>query len=200
MGTDIYLYVEEQREDGWHFLGTLAPNPYPITEAEAIEPAWRPVSDDDGRNDVLFRFCGFDRLTRHEATDDLLPMIASLRGIPQDLSPEIHAWRQYFEPDVRGSWLLLSEVLAFPWQQARRKEAMVSPAVAPLFADPTAPFPLDRWPADEPISYSAYRRGGVTVQWTETYAESAGSFLTELAIPLRQRHPRRVIRCVFWFE
>ncbi len=198
MGIDIALFAEEQRVDGWHFLGTMAPNPYPMTEAEEIEPAWRPVNLYDSRNRALFHLLGFEGLGVHEAQP--LPMIAPLRRLPHNLSPDIQAWRQYFDVDALGSWLLLSEVLAFPWQQARRKEAMVSRRAAPLFADPTAAFPFDRWPADEQLSYSQYKRGGVTVQWTETYAESAGSFLTDLAIPLRQRHPLSVIRFVFWFD
>jgi len=30
MGTDIYLFAEEQRVDQWHFLGTMEPNEYPM--------------------------------------------------------------------------------------------------------------------------------------------------------------------------
>ena len=126
-------------------------------------------------------------------------MIAPLRGLPANLSPEIQAWRRYFDEDnPPGGWLLLKEILAFPWDRARRKEAMVSQRVAPLFA-PDKPFPYGQWPADERLSYSAYHRDGATVQWTETYRESAGSFLTDIAVPLSQRHPLSVIRFVFWF-
>jgi hypothetical protein len=196
MGTDIYLYAEEQRVDGWHFLGSMEPNRERMTETEEIKPAWRPVSQYDRRNRALYHFLGFDSHGVHEAHP--LPMIAPLRRLPHTLSPEIHAWRQYFESGTPGSWLLLREVLAFPWDTARRKEAMVSPRVAPLFA-PDAPFPYAQWPADERLGYSAYHRGGVTVQWTETYAQSAEAFLTDLALPLSQRYPLSVIRFVFWF-
>jgi hypothetical protein len=197
MGTDIELFAEEQRVDGWHFVGEMGPNTWPMTEAEEIEPARRPLSQYDSRNRALFHLLGFDGHGAHEA--QRLPMIAPLRGLPPNLSPEIQAWRRYSDGDrPPGGWLLLKEVLAFPWDRARRKEAMVSPRVAPLFA-PNAPFPYAQWPADERMGYSTYQRGGVTVQWTETYRESAGSFLSDLAIPLSQRHPLSVIRFVFWF-
>jgi len=198
MGTDIALFAEEQREDGWHFPGAMEPNDEPLGEKDAIEPAWRPVPHYDGRNYVLFRLLGSRRTPSHEVDVDAVPVLALLRGLPNDLSAEIQAWAPYCDT-TQGSWLLLSEVLAFPWDQARRKVAMVTRRVAHLFRDPTAPFPVERWPANEPISYSAWQRGGVTVQWTETYGESAGSFLTDLAIPLSQQYRPQTIRVVFWF-
>jgi hypothetical protein len=199
MGTDIQLFAEVQQKDGWHFLGEVEPNTEPLGETDAIDPLWRPVPHYDVRNMALLRLLGRDRSTSHEATDDPLPLIAPLRGLPADLSPEIHAWVQYWDMDRGSSWLLLPEVLAFPWHGARRKEAMVSRRVARLFRNPTAPFPYAKWPADEPISYSAYKKRGVTVQWTETYAETAGAFLSDLAIPLSQQYPPSTIRFVFWF-
>jgi len=77
---------------------------------------------------------------------------------------------------------------------------MVSPQVAHLFADSRQPFPFTRWSADEQISYSAWQRGGVTVQWTETYAETATAFLRDCVIPLSQQYPLSTIRFVFWFD
>jgi hypothetical protein len=68
MGTDIELFAEEQRIDGWHFLGEMEPNTWPMVEAEEIQPARRPVCLYDSRNGALFHLLGFDGQGVHEAS------------------------------------------------------------------------------------------------------------------------------------
>lgn len=51
-----------------------------------------------------------------------------------------------------------------------RRRAMVDPRGRPVHRLP-AGFPLADWPAGVPVAYAEWSRGGVEVEWLESYAE-----------------------------
>ncbi len=199
MGTDIYMYVEHRVESRWQLCGPLTTDsqlsfPEPLPEGYLV-----PQCVYDTRNYSLFAILGGVRNPHHSAVP--YTPIAAPRGLPSDMSGELTSWTAMFPSMEDASWLLLREIEEFPWHERQiTKEAIVAPSVAPLFAGGKGRFPLKQWPEGEPVSYSLYKRDGVTVTWVESYAESAGDeFLVETMTRLRQCGAPDDVRIVFWF-
>ncbi|HVK02034.1 MAG TPA: hypothetical protein VM490_01030 [Armatimonadaceae bacterium] len=171
---------------------------------------------DLGRNYPLFAILANVLNRHHTAGGANFEYISLPRGLPENLSPELRQFVDLWEDSFRSpSWLLLEELLNFPWQEkVIVREGMVDPHVAHLFGyrrtyfpwprwqpprTPRVGFPWAEWPEDIQISYSAIRVEGVTVRWLETYNEAAGDFL-EVLEPLRASGDPGNIRLVFWFD
>jgi hypothetical protein len=201
MGTDISMYAERRERDGWHLCEPLLPNRFHDPSDPESEPALMPQAVYDTRNSSLFAIlAGVRNLIFSETR---YQTIAPPRGLPSDLSPELAPWAAYFDSGAFGhSWYLLAELQAFPWSKLTiKKRAMVSPAVAPLFAGGEGPFPYDRWPADEEVRFAEWSRDGVHVTWVETYAQSAGTeFLDGVLQRLATYGAPEDVRVVFWFD
>ena len=201
MGTDIAMYAERRERDGWHLCEPLVPNPLYDPSDPEPEPPLMPRAVYSTRNSSLFAILADVR--NPHLSDVRYQPIAAPRGLPPGLSPELAAWAASLGADVFGySWYLLAELQAYPWSQRTiKKRARVSPSVAPLFAGGEGPFPYDRWPAGEEIRISEWSRGGVTVTWVETYAESAGAEFLEDVLPfLASFGDPEDVRVVFWFD
>lgn len=207
MGTDIYLYAEIKKNHGWHLLGELEENPEYYPEEKPNAQLLKPVELYDSRNYDLFGILADVRNPNGRTLDNQkFEVISPARGLPDDLSPEIHDWLTDWEwgndeeSDISSpSWLLLSEILQFDWHgKVMRYEAMVDARVAHLFEE-DKPFPYSQWPEDIQMSYSQYHRDGVTVRWASTYAESVGKDFMDLLNVLSQHGQPSQIRLVFWF-
>jgi hypothetical protein len=177
----------------------------------------------DTRNYALFAILADVR------NDPGYESIAPRRGLPEDISPEVKDYFGSFLPDhdeydempprpqekeqldawitsglggCSSSWATLAELASFPWETTRiQLHAHVHPRVTHLF-HPNRSIPWKQWPPDLPRSYSRARKGDRdAVQWTETYAESAGKdFMDMLASFIKQYGSRsRDVRFVFWF-
>ncbi|HMA37435.1 MAG TPA: hypothetical protein VKY74_23480 [Chloroflexia bacterium] len=204
MGIDIHMYAERIGLDGWELVGGMEPNEYVYCGRDEVKVPYKPVEIYDQRRAALFAILANVRNPAWAA--ERYRVIAPPRGLPADVSAEVCAWAsccQLGEEDgaFGASWLTLRELRAFDWTgQSIQKQAMVDPVVAALF-HPDAPFPYAAWPPDQPIQYAEYHRGGVTVRWRETYAESAGIDFLDGVLPLlEQLGPPDGVRIVFWFD
>lgn len=207
MGTDVFLYAEVRKKEGWRLLGETESNPDYFPDCKPDAQPTKPVELYDSRNYDLFGILADMRNPNGRTLNDQkFDVIAQPRGLPDDLGPEIRdwlkdwAWEESEQADYScPSWLLLSEVLKFDWHgKVMQYEAMVDPRVAHLFEE-AKPFPVRHWPEGIPVSCSRYRRDGVSVRWTSTYAESAGPDFMEAVSDLSQHGEASDIRLVFWF-
>lgn len=199
MGTDIYMYAERRAGSGWSFCGALTPD-HEVSFPESLPGRFlSPVSVYSDRNYALFAILAGVRNPAHSAAP--YEPIAPPRGLPSDLSDTLAAWAARFGSVDDASWFLLREIEEFPWHERRiKKEAMVARSVAPLFAGGDGPFPVEQWPQEEPITWSGGKLDGVTVNWTESYAESAGvGFLVDTVARLKLCGLPDDVRIVFWF-
>ena len=199
MGTDICMYAEHRTDSRWTLCGPLTPESHVVFAEPLPEGLLVPTPIYTDRNYALFAILADVRNPAHSAVP--YEPIVPARGLPDDLSDELAAWVERFGTVDAASWLSLRELEAFPWHARRiKKEAMVAQSVAPLFAGGEGPFPASLWPMGEPITYSGGKLSGVTVNWVETYAESAGDeFLVATMAGLRQWGSGDDVRIVFWF-
>jgi hypothetical protein len=192
MGTDISMYVEIESNGTWQLLTEQDEN----TELQQREVYY-------GRQNYrLFAILANLRNPPIWGIVDDKPFdfIASTRGLPKDLSPELRDLsRAGDDNDVYSpSWLLLAEVLEFDWDgKVMIHQDLVDPALVHLFEE-SKPFPFDKLPQDMSMNYNFYPGDGVIVRWTETYAESAEDFMEFLDSLKKYRKPSQ-IRLVFWF-
>ncbi len=192
MGTDISMYVEIEsrgtihRAPTWHLLTELDEN---SQEHEIYYGR---------RNYRLFAILADMRNPPGGTMDSqLFDFIDSIRGFPQDLSPELYDLTRSLDLYSSRSWLLLAEVLEFDWDgKVMVHEDWVNPALAHLF-EQSKPYPFDKLP--QLMNYDPYAEDGVIVRWTETYAESAEDFMVFLD-KLKQYGKPSQIRLVFWFD
>lgn len=202
MGADIWMYAEFKKDGVWHLAGDIEKNPEYYPEENSEAQLYKLVEVYDTRNYNLFGILADVRnLNGHTLDNQKFDVIASPRGLLEDLSPEIQSWvkdweDQYFSP----SWLLLSEVLRFEWQRkVMRYEAMIDARVAHLFRE-DEPFPFSKWLQDVQMGYATYLKDGVTVRWTDTYAASVGEDFFEVINSLKQYGKPSRVRLVFWFN
>lgn len=189
MGTDISMYAEKIDPGGTQLLREPTDN----------QTAQFPEIYYGSRNYELFAILADVRNpTGRTADNRSFETIVSPRGLPADLSAELRDYTK--DGDICSpSWLLLSEILQFDWYgKVMCHEAMVDACVAHLFEE-GKPFPFDRWPLDIETSYAIYMLDGVTVRWTETYANSATKHFMEFLERLKQQGEPSQIRLVFWF-
>lgn len=204
MGTDIYLYAEIKREDGWHLLGELKENSEYYLEEKPNAQLLKPVELYASRNYDLFSILTDVRNPNGKTLNNhKFEVISPSRGLPEDLSPELRDLLKEWELEdgkdsgVSGSsWLLLSEVLQFDWHgKVMRYEAMVDARAAHLF-DENKSFPSRQWPKDIPVGYSVIMRDGVIVRWTDTYADAVGTDFFEMLENLKKYGDPSQIRLI----
>ncbi len=192
MGTWISMYAEIERNGTWHLLTELDEN----SQEDEIYYG--------RQNYRLFAILADIRNPPVWGIMDSQPFdfIDSIRGLPQDLSPELDdRTRSPDSLDIYSSrsWLLLAEVLEFDWHgKVMVHEDLVNPAWVHLFEE-RKPFPFDKLPQDMRMIYDFDPDNGAIVRWTETYAESAKDFM-EFLEKLKQYGDPSQIRLVFWFD
>jgi hypothetical protein len=195
MGVWIEGFVEVPLDGAWQFAGRMIPNIlYSPDEPEEPERIPEPFFESDHKE--LAAILGGGYGTPYV-------QVCETRGLPPDPSPELAAWLgpRVGEKGFSTTWCLVRELLDFDWTgRIQRREAMVDPRAAHLFTGCPRGFPWKDWPQDVEVSYATWMRGGVTVEWEESYAQSAGDFYSEVLPRLRMQGPAGEIRVVLSFD
>jgi hypothetical protein len=200
MGVSIFVYLETFRDGGWRFEGRVVPNPEHDYDPDEPEAAPEPFFE-SFEKELAAVLTG--RGLRIRSDEDYVP-VAPGRGLPPDLSPELEAFlpRHEGEAGFSANWFTGRELLDFGWEQrTMRRVAMVEPRVARLFSGDRRGFPFSEWPKGVPISFAEYLKGGVRVEWTETYADIARGFHDEVLPKVRQVGPPddlRIVVAAYW--
>lgn len=202
MGIDIEIYAEVFDGERWRPAEPLVENEDYDPEDDPSQPRLRPQDLYHFHNRPLFAILS-DAIV-HAWSEEPYRPIASCRGLPADVSPEVLAFERPRHDDglFGHSWLTLKELLDFDWKgQIIQKTAMAEPEVAPLFEDNPLGFPYRHWPRGKQIGYSLWMRSGVSVRWRETYEQSAGpDFMEGVLTKLKSFGPPECVRIVFWFN
>lgn len=202
MGIDIEMYAEVWDGERWSPAEPLVENEEYDPEDDPLQPRLRPQSLYNVRNRALFAI--LNEGMSHAFSEDPYRPIAPCRGLPVDVSPGVLNYERPRHDDglFGHSWLTLDELLGFDWRgQSIQKTAMVDPDVAPIFEDNPVGFPFQRWPEGKEISYSLWRRSGVSVRWRETYEQSAGpEFMDGVLSKMKSFGRPEHVRVVFWFN
>lgn len=158
MGCDIHSYVESQNENGtwervtWEQQGQYDVGPF------------------DWRSYNLFGF--FADVRNYSA----VPPLAECRGLPQDVSEEVHAEHEEMGWDAHStSWFAVDELRAFDYDQEFEDRRVTRGANGGVTADPG--------------------EGRIT-----TFRDFlGGAYFRDLDI-LRAMNEKRPTRFVFWFD
>lgn len=216
MGCDIHFYVEKKEGDRWVSADTWTPDRY---EPGRMEVAW----DNrvyKGRNYDLFAMLADVRNGKGFAgvdTGDGFKPIASPKGLPDDVSPEVKAESDAWGEDGHShSYFTLAELEGYDWHgQKTKHRGWVDAENFKAFRLKGKP---DGWSGgvsgysvkhisnDEMegrLKYDGDTSNRYTqVEWEETYADSVRRFLDETLPKLREMaggDPHSV-RAVFWFD
>jgi hypothetical protein len=112
MGTDINMYVEYKSTTGWHVVNDTSYS----SERYKWDPAHGPEIVYYDRNYDLYGLLT-GRPHGMLGAEDFAASFG-IRGLPADVSPEVRAQYETLEDAISdSSWLLLSEVLAMPWNR-----------------------------------------------------------------------------------
>jgi hypothetical protein len=199
MGTDISMYTEVRKAGRWELAEPLERNDWWEEGAIDLGPEWIPKGLYSVRNYELFAILA--NVCNPIRSSIPFESICQPRGLPTDLSPQLHHWHAQCESSFGESWLLLEELIAFDWhgkQIARR--GVVDPKVAHLFPAGRRGFPFAEWPKGLMIAV-ANHGVGVEVTWTDTYAEAVGDeFMNDTLNTLRSFGPPKDVRIVVWFD
>ena len=190
MGTDIYPVVEVRQGDG-PWTAVLPPG-------ECGYSSW-----DFGRSYDSFAvlagvrngvgFAGID-------TGDGFKPISKRRGLPEDR----HLRNKENYGEYGHSWLLVSEILAYDWEQKTKKRGWIPKAQADPPDGPNASGPdcAHEWKlAHAAAVYGDAREDFVQAEWEVTYREACGSifrFIGMIQEALPGVDPER-IRIIFGF-
>ena len=205
MGYDLHLYAEIKRSQNWELIGDMEENSEYYPEDNPNAQPMKPIEIYDDRNYDLFAI-----LTNGEVAQQRLEhgqkfeSFVKPRGLPKDVCPEIKKWCESFNDTysdaIATSWLSLEEIEKFKWKKVFiRHEAMVDKRVGHLFRD-NKPFPHSEWPSNIEVSYAVWKRDGVTVRWTNSYADCVGSHFFAALDKLKILGKPSQIRLVFWFS
>jgi hypothetical protein len=112
MGTDIEMYAEKREAGSWKPC-------FPLRRGNLGDPRMT-VEYRNDRNYALFRILAdVGRLTNQGIVPVFKP-----RGLPDDLSPELATLADFiadYDFSHNYSWLLLRELLEFPWYEQRHR-------------------------------------------------------------------------------
>jgi hypothetical protein len=189
MGKVIEMYAEVFDGERWRPAEPQIENDFHDPEDDRSDPELAPQSLYSGPNRPLFAIL----------TDPL----ATPRGLPDDLSPEIEAFERPRREDgmFDHGWLSLGELLAFDWDAVIQEAGRFDPDLVPLFEGNPLGFPYARWPEGRSTSGNPPVDGGVVVRWRETNATLAGpDFMGRVLPKLRSFGHPDAVRIVFWFH
>jgi hypothetical protein len=175
VAVDVYGYAEVRSGGRWAFTGRMVPNP--DREYDPDEPELMPEELFHAVHKELAAILT-DTGRPVRSSEPYTPVVPR-RGLPPDLSPELSAWLRRHEGEAwfAATWFTAGEAAGFGWDdRVMRRRAYVPPQAAPLFAGCPRGFPLASWPAGVPVGYALWSRGGVEVEWLESYAEIVPEF------------------------
>ena len=124
MGTDIHLYVERRDGDKWVSCDAWEPDSY---EPNTMSVPYKKHFYSDRNYDVFAiladvrngrGFAGVD------TGDGFVPLVQP-RGLPDDLSPELHAEAEA-SLDHTPSWVTVQELMDYDWTRTTNKRGVVS--------------------------------------------------------------------------
>jgi hypothetical protein len=198
MGTDIRMYAEWRSHEQWQFIGRMVKNEF-YEDDPKHEMPYYPESLYHTRKYSLFAILAN---MENGLLEEKYECIAPLRGLPDDLSPELKTWSESSRNrEVIASWLTLEELVTFDWHgKSRKKYAVVDKRVAYLF-HPERGFPFREWPQGIPIGYTPAFKEHANASWTETYAGAAGREFLELLDAMANKYGiSNNVRFIFWFR
>jgi hypothetical protein len=188
-------YAEISAAGEWRFTGEMIPNPERKYDPNVPELIPRPLFE-SGQKELAAILTGLYASIR--ATEPYMP-VAPLRGLPDDLSPELAGWLRLHDGKVgfAANWFTKHELDMFGWEERlMRRQAMVEPRFAALFAGCPRGFPFAKWPKDVPITYAGQLRDGIEVEWIESYAEIVPEFCRDAIPQLSTLGPADHVRLV----
>lgn len=214
MGTDIYTAAERRRKTGgWERAEPMVPNPILHDEVYArlsqergwFDPEFVRESIYDSRNRHLYHALAVGVCA---GPVSLVEPIAKPRGLPDDVTDEV---REDNHPDAYGhSWLLVSEIEEYDWDQQVIQTAAPCVAVEPWAPrNPPPGYPngvrLPEGPGWEPVGERLTSKYGAVVQCFarpagRTYREACEHFLTVSLPRLQSYGPSDEVRLVLWFD
>lgn len=226
MGCDIHMWAEVKKRDGWQIVGEEFDNPYynPKSETGTFDDG-SPYNEPkhahpyDQRNYSLYAilanvrngygFAGLD-------TGDGFQIISPPRGIPSDATEEYLKEVKNWGADGHShSWLYLSEILAFDWNQTTVRRGVVKPDQYIIFKKDGKPKEWCAWasgPTTKIISNeemdeflqsgTQYDKGSLYTQvsWKEEYYECAGKDWWQAVEKLKEISVGKKLRLVFFFD
>jgi hypothetical protein len=214
MGCDIHFFVEVKQQDGTWKSADEWETEYGYTYVTWGKQFYR------GRNYDLFAILADVRNGRGFAgikTGEGFNPIAEPKGLPEDASPEVAANSEDWDVDGHShSWFTFAELRAFDWQQESRHQGWVGIEEFKEYAKTGKPSSWCGGVGGTSVvlvtidQMMEFVNGNVAMQdgksyytlvsWTETYAESVGSFLTETLPKMEALGAPDEVRAVFWFD
>lgn len=203
MGCDIHPYVEMKGDDGkWHAV-----------KPAGNDPRW--AKPEDIEWDFNRSYHSFSVLAGVRNSDEYRP-IAEPRGIPEDASQEVKDESERWDSDGHShSWLSLSEILAYDWDQKVTNTGIVGESEFKSFMEKGEP---ESWCGGvgggnvKHITNSEMKRivmegraeGDEAFYYTELTWETkvkdyCGTLLSFVESLKKLGDPER-IRVVFWFD
>ena len=208
MGCDIHFFVETKQNDGtWKSADTWVSDDW--------DPGRMKIPYDEhfyqDRNYNLFAI-----LANVRNYSDFNP-ISEPRGLPEDASPDVKAQSDVWDMDGHShSYLTVTELKAYDWDQQTQHQGIVNleefkvylqkgkpnswgdgvfgPNVVIVEREEGVSFISD--PSKIPKDKEVY----INVDWTESYRDSAGEFLTKTLPKLEVLGDPENVRIVFWFD
>ncbi len=110
MGMGMYMFAERRSHEHWHFIGRMEKNVFYEDDPEHEMP-YSPEPLYDSETYSLFAMLAD---LKNGSLEEKYDYIAPLRGLPDDLSPELKTWSE--SPRNRQaltSWLTLEELVTF---------------------------------------------------------------------------------------
>jgi hypothetical protein len=216
MGCDIHLHVEKKVDGQW--------NRWERTEVVTWPSGYRTAENYygySGRNYDLFGMLADVRNGRGFAgcdTGDGFKPISMPKGFPEDASYEVEKDKDCWEGDGHShSYLTLSELLAYDWEQKTKSRGIISEEQYQKFDREKGPETYSggiSGPGIRVVSESDYLalkangdlspdvRWHIQVEWGVTYKNEAGSFYTKTLPRLKElaEGDPESVRIVFWFD
>ena len=195
MGVDVYGYVEVHSSGQWAFAAGTVDNPERANDPD--EPAVMPEPLFHSYQKELAAILT-DTGNPIRSSEPYIPVVPR-RGLPPDMSPVLSAWfmRDEDASSSGATWFTAREAVEFGWaDRIMRRRAHVPTQAAPLFADCPRGFPWTRWPAGVPVSYAAWSRDGIEVEWLESYEEIVPTFARDVLPQLAAFGPLDQVRLI----
>jgi hypothetical protein len=199
MGIDIYLYAELKENGGW------TPVPSPVKNEYSDDHELVPCEVLDlGRPYGLFSVLSGGSVGLRCANDQI-PAISKSRGFPDDMNDFYQDYVAERLENVSGvygaSWLMLSELIDFDWDQKVKRVAYVKRKYAKLFHK-NEPFPA-HFPKEQELYHGLFKdppEKTEKVHWCVSVADYIGDSHKHLIKALNRLGSRERLRMIYWFS
>jgi hypothetical protein len=223
MGCDIHMSYEIKKDGAWETLDWKAPYIKGTNTDGSLNLDYDKLFDDPlyvHRNYDLFAILADVRNGRGFAgiqTGEGFNPISEPRGLPEDLSQSIREDSDSWNADGHShSWLLLSEVVNYDYDQTTTQYGMVGETEYKEWLAKGKPnswsggvggpnvVHITNGQMDEIIADETQKTEGnhyyTRVEWQETYRDAVGPHWFALMKNLEERFGIDNVRLVFWFD